>query len=90
MNDKSSASFEETAPKAEQSGPAVETSGFLSNFDLLFDAAPTPILVVDKETLLFRAVNDAALKFYGYSRDEFLQLRLPDIRPEKIQGEIEQ
>jgi len=60
-----------------------------TNFDVLFDATPTPILVIDRQTLRFLKVNAAALQFYGYSQEEFLQLRLPDIRPENVQGEIE-
>lgn len=66
-------------------GPATHPTGF----DVLFDATPTPILVLDRESLRFLRVNDAALKFYGYSVEEFLALRLPDVRPEKIPGEIE-
>lgn len=66
-------------------GPSQPPTGF----EVLFDATPTPILVLDRETLQFRRVNDAALAFYGYSPEEFLKLRLPDIRPEKVPGEIE-
>ncbi|MGV3551694.1 diguanylate cyclase domain-containing protein [Rhizobium sp.] len=66
-------------------GPTQPAMGF----EVLFEATPTPILVLDRETLEFRRVNDAALAFYGYSAEEFLQLRLPDIRPEKVPGEIE-
>lgn len=60
-----------------------------TGFEILFDATPTPILVLDRETLRFRRVNEAALAFYGYSPEEFLKLRLPDIRPENVPGEIE-
>lgn len=66
-------------------GPAPDASGF----EILFEATPTPILVLDRETLGFRQVNAAALTFYGYSTEEFLALRLPDIRPEQVAGEIE-
>lgn len=66
-------------------GPSATSTGF----EILFDATPTPILVLDRDTLSFRKVNDAALAFYGYSVEEFLKLRLPDIRPEKVPGEIE-
>jgi diguanylate cyclase (GGDEF)-like protein/PAS domain S-box-containing protein len=55
---------------------------------LLFDANPMPMLVIDRATLKFLAVNDAAVGFYGYSREDFLNLSLPDIRPEKTPGEI--
>src|SRR5437867_7603192 len=37
--------------------------------------------IYDLETLAFLEVNDAAVARYGYSRDEFLQMRLTDIRP---------
>lgn len=39
-----------------------------------FDASPLPIRIFDRETLRYLAVNDAALKLYGYSREEFLSL----------------
>jgi hypothetical protein len=35
----------------------------------------------DVATLRFRAVNDAAVALYGWSRDEFLAMTLRDIRP---------
>ncbi|MFT3696571.1 MAG: response regulator [Kofleriaceae bacterium] len=41
---------------------------------LLFDANPLPISVVDAETRTFLAVNDAMVRTYGYSREEFLAL----------------
>jgi PAS domain S-box-containing protein len=47
----------------------------------LFDANPHPMWVYDRETLRFLAVNDAAIIHYGYSREEFLQMTLADIRP---------
>ena len=47
----------------------------------LFDDSPLPTWVFDQETLAFLAVNDAAVRLYGYSRDEFLQMTLLDIRP---------
>jgi PAS domain S-box-containing protein len=37
--------------------------------------------VYDIETMAFLEVNEAAVRHYGYSRDEFLAMRLPDIRP---------
>lgn len=55
---------------------------------LLFESHPLPMLVVDVETLSILDVNAASIAFYGYSRDEMLALRLPDIRPEKTEGEI--
>ena len=51
-------------------------------YRLLFDANPLPMWVYDIETLSFVAVNDAAIKHYGYSRSEFLGMRITDIRPD--------
>jgi PAS domain S-box-containing protein len=51
-------------------------------YRLLFDANPLPMWVYDIESLAFLAVNDAAVKHYGYSRAEFLSMRITDIRPE--------
>ncbi len=47
----------------------------------LFDNNPHPTWVFDRETLEFLAVNDAAVRKYGYSRDEFLNMTIKDIRP---------
>ncbi len=48
---------------------------------LLFEANPQPLWVYDLETLGFLAVNDTAVKQYGYSREEFLRMTIKDIRP---------
>ena len=48
---------------------------------MLFEASPMPMWVYDAETLRFLAVNDAAIRHYGYTRDEFLAMRITDIRP---------
>ena len=48
-------------------------------YRLLFDANPHSMWVHDSETLRFLDVNDVALAKYGYTRDEFLQLTLPDL-----------
>lgn len=37
--------------------------------------------VLDIDTLAFLEVNDAAVADYGYAREEFLGMKLPDIRP---------
>jgi PAS domain S-box-containing protein len=48
----------------------------------LFANNPSPMWVYDTATLHFLQVNDAALSLYGYSREEFMQLTLEDLRPE--------
>ena len=55
--------------------------GGAAPYRLLFEANPQPMWVFDVETLAFLAVNDAAVRHYGYSRDEFLDMSIMDIRP---------
>ena len=50
-------------------------------YRLLFDCTPQPIWVYDEQTLSFLAVNEAAVRTYGYSREEFLSMTIADIRP---------
>jgi PAS domain S-box-containing protein len=45
----------------------------------LFESNPQPMWLYERETLRFLAVNDAAIQLYGYSREEFLNMRLTDI-----------
>lgn len=51
------------------------------SYRLMFDAHPHPMWVVDAASARVLAVNASALRHYGYSRDEFLALRLADIGP---------
>ncbi len=51
------------------------------HFRFLFKNNPHPMWVYDLETLAFLEVNDSAVDKYGYAPDEFLAMRLPDIRP---------
>jgi two-component system, cell cycle sensor histidine kinase and response regulator CckA len=53
-------------------------------YRLIFDQHPQPMWVFDEETLAFLAVNEAASRHYGWSREEFLRMGLHDIRaPER-------
>ena len=47
-----------------------------------------PMWIFDRETLAFLDVNDAAIQRYGYSREEFLSMRLTDIRPPECVPEL--
>ena len=47
----------------------------------LFEENPLPTCVVDLETLRYLAVNEAAIRDYGYSLQEFLSMTPKDIRP---------
>ncbi|MGZ4755785.1 MAG: putative bifunctional diguanylate cyclase/phosphodiesterase [Acidimicrobiia bacterium] len=46
----------------------------------LFSENPQPMWVFDRETLQYLEVNDAAVEHYGYAREEFLAMRITDIR----------
>src|SRR5579862_4294455 len=50
-------------------------------FRLLFEDNPLPMWVFDRESLRFLEVNQAATERYGYSREEFLNMTVADIRP---------
>ncbi len=59
-----------------------------ASFRLLFDGNPVPMWLYDQESLRFLAVNDAALEHYGYSREQFLNKTLLDIRPPDDHDEV--
>ena len=50
-------------------------------YRMLFEASPLPMWVYDAQTLRFLAVNDAAIRHYGYTRQEFLAMTIKQIRP---------
>lgn len=52
-----------------------------ARYRVLFDSNPHPMWVYDLQTLAFLTVNHAAVRRYGYSRDEFLRMTIMDIRP---------
>ncbi|PWJ60259.1 PAS domain S-box-containing protein [Dyadobacter jejuensis] len=45
----------------------------------LFHLSPAPMWVFDLNTLRFLDVNEAAIRHYGYSEDEFLSMALPKL-----------
>ena len=46
---------------------------------LLFDGSPLPLLVFDVDTLGILAANEAALRLFGYARDEMMRTRMSDL-----------
>jgi PAS domain S-box-containing protein len=52
-------------------------------YKMLFLKSPLPRWIYDEESLRFLEVNEAAVRMYGYSQEEFLQLKLTDIRPQE-------
>lgn len=57
-------------------------------YRMLFETSPLPMWVVDDETLRFLAVNDAAVRLYGYSRDEFLAMTAEHFLPRAREGSV--
>ncbi len=53
------------------------------SYDKLFTNNPIPMWIYDSNSLNIIDVNDAAINLYGYSRDEFLNLNIKDIRPKE-------
>jgi len=51
-------------------------------FRLLFDTIPDALYIIDQETGKILDVNKAAEKMYGYSREEWLQMKNTDVSAE--------
>ncbi|RIW14982.1 PAS domain S-box protein [Algoriphagus lacus] len=47
----------------------------------LFQLSPLPMWVYDLKSLRFLDINQAAVDHYGYSEEEFLLMKISDIRP---------
>lgn len=47
----------------------------------VFDSNPVPMYIFELNTGNFLKVNDAAVKKYGYSKEEFLSMNITKIRP---------
>ena len=52
-------------------------------YKYLFDNSPIPLFIWDFETLEIIDCNIESLMLYGYTREEFLQLTIKDIRPKE-------
>ncbi|HET6975644.1 MAG TPA: ATP-binding protein [Pyrinomonadaceae bacterium] len=56
-----------------------------AQYRILFDSNPQPMWVYEARTLRFLAVNEAAIRHYGYSRNEFHAMTIRGIRiPETV------
>ncbi len=51
-----------------------------SNYRTLFEGNPDPMAVFDRETRRYLAVNDAMVRQYGWTREEFLKMTPADLR----------
>lgn len=49
----------------------------------LFHSNPHPLWIYERKTLKFLEVNDAAIRIYGFSCEEFKKMTILDIRPKE-------
>jgi PAS domain S-box-containing protein len=58
---------------------AIKQAASEKEYKQLFEINPHPIWLYRREDFKFLAVNKAALEQYGYSREEFMAMRLQDL-----------
>jgi PAS domain S-box-containing protein len=70
-----------------------ELAKMAEKYKTIFYKSPLPKWIYDFDTLRFLEVNEAAVKHYGYSQEEFLAMSIENIRPkeelEKLYRDIE-
>jgi PAS domain S-box-containing protein len=76
----------ESAERALRQETQEELKRSEKQYRILFQGNPHPMWVFDLETLKLLEVNEAAVAHYGYSRDEFLGMALPDLRADERGG----
>jgi PAS domain S-box-containing protein len=68
---------QEAAQKAALLLKLKESSG---HYKSLFIQNPSPMWVIEAGSFRFQQVNEAAIKTYGYSKEEFMKMRVHDLR----------
>ena len=59
-------------------------------YRLFFEKNPLPVAVIEEETFQVLEINEAAIRLYGYSREEFLSMSFYEIiPPEDLQKVLE-
>ena len=66
----------------------IETAPQAQVLGIPFARNSHPMWIFDRQTLAFLDVNEAAVRLYGYSREEFLKMRIVDIRPSEDVPEL--
>jgi PAS domain S-box-containing protein len=54
-----------------------------ANYRQLFDNSPAPMWIINENTSAIIGVNQACIRNYGYSEEEFLRMAITDISPDK-------
>jgi PAS domain S-box-containing protein len=61
-----------------------------NRYRMFFESNPEAMWVYDTETLRILAVNDAATRRYGWTREEFLTMTIRDLRPSSEQKRLDE
>jgi two-component system cell cycle sensor histidine kinase/response regulator CckA len=83
---KDAAGSQGPSAEADSGRAAPELRDLEAPYLLLFDAYPAPVFLYDPATLRLLSVNDAAVRQYGYSREEFLAMSIAELRPPEDVG----
>jgi len=67
--------------KAKKGKPKAAEFPEIEALGIAFADSPDPMWIYDLQTLRFLEVNDAAVRCYGYSRRQFLNMTVLEIRP---------
>jgi len=61
----------------------------IDGYSILFDNNPNPMWIYELSTLRILKVNNAAIKTYGYTEEEFLTMTIQDIRPKSEREKLD-
>jgi PAS domain S-box-containing protein len=78
----------EAKVRAARRSAEVELVKAAQRYRALFDSSPLPTWVCEPASQSLLAVNDAAVKHYGYSREEFALLKMSDLELEERPSDI--
>src|SRR5271154_6402786 len=67
--------------QADAGGPNGHAGRGDGQFEVVFSTNPLAMYIATQDTLQFLEVNAAAIRQYGYSREEFLRMKITEIRP---------
>jgi PAS domain S-box-containing protein len=67
----------------ERNDMSVKAWHIATEYQRHFNKGPIPMWIVDEKTMQFLIVNNAAVEKYGYSKEEFRNMTILDIRPEE-------
>lgn len=73
-----------TSLLAERDAAARRQAASEARYRALFELNPQPLWVHDPKTLHILMVNEAAVQHYGYTREQFSELRVPDLEAHDV------